>query len=126
MKEGGGRVKCPYSVTTNQKMYYSVEQIEEFIRNEMSFKTADPRILRSWYKYANATGKFNLSHGHAPCFCKLAKIAGQNINEEFGYDAIKKDFYGIWKNNEINNPGSMIWEPGHISNILNLQSVPIV
>ena len=107
-------------------MTYSVEIIEEFIRNEISYPTTDRTVMRSWWAYANATGKFNLSHGHAPGFCKLAKIAGQNINEEFGYDAIKKDFYGIWKNNEIKNPESMIWEPGHISNSGGLQSVPIV
>jgi hypothetical protein len=82
--------------------------------------------LRSWWAYANATGEFNLSHGHAPGFCKLAKIAGKNINEEFGHDAIKEHFYGIWKNNEINNPESMIWEPDHTSNSGGLQSVPIV
>ena len=46
-------------------------------------------------------------------FCKLAKMAGKNINEEFGYDVIKMHFYGIWKNNEINNPESMVWEKDH-------------
>ena len=107
-------------------MLYSIELIEEFIRNQISYPTANPIVLRSWYMYANATGEFNLSKGHAPGFCKLAKIAGKNINEEFGHDAIKEHFYGIWKNNEINNPESMIWEPDHTSNSGGLQSVSVV
>lgn len=89
---------------------YSVELIEEFIRNQIAKPTADPTVLRSWYKYANASGDWNLTYQHAPGFCRLAKLAGKNINEEFGFDVIKMHFYGIWKNNEINNPESMVWE----------------
>ena len=44
-------------------------------------------------------------------------MAGKNINEEFGYDVIKMHFYGIWKNNEINNPESMVWEKDHASSL---------
>jgi hypothetical protein len=31
----------------------------------------------------------------------LTKIAGKNINQEFGFDVIKLHFYGIWKHNEL-------------------------
>ncbi len=91
-------------------MYYSVEILEEFIRNQLAHKTADPRVLRSWYGYANASGEWDLTYQHAPGFCKLAKIAGKNINEEFGFDVIKMHFYGIWKNNEVNNSEYIPWE----------------
>ena len=43
------------------------------------------------------------------------KEKAKNINEEFGFDVIKMHFYGIWKNNEINNPEFMIWEKDHAS-----------
>ena len=92
---------------------YSVELVEEFIRNQIAKPTADPTILRSWYMYANASGEWHLTKGHAPGFCRLAKLAGKNINEQFGFDVIKMHFYGIWKNNEINNPESMVWEKDH-------------
>ena len=97
-------------------MYYSIEILEEFMRNQIAKPTADPTILRSWYKYARECPEWSyLTYGDAPGFCRLAKIAGKNINEEFGYDVIKMHFYGIWKNNEINNPEFMVWEKDHAS-----------
>lgn len=99
-------------------MYYSVEIIEEFIRNQIAKPSADTTILRSWYKYARECPEWSyLTYGHAPAFCRLAKIAGKNINEEFGFDVIKMHFYGIWKNNEINNPESIVWEKDHTVDI---------
>lgn len=94
-------------------MSASVEVIEEFIRNQIAYPTSDPRIIRSWYKYANDTGEFMMSPCHAPGFCRNAKIAGKNINEEFGFDVIKMHFYGIWKNNEIKNISP--WEKDYAS-----------
>ena len=41
----------------------------------------------------------------------------KRLNEEFGYDVIKMHFYGIWKNNEINNPEFMVWEKDHASSL---------
>ncbi len=94
-------------------MYYSVEILEEFIRNQIAKPTAAPTVVDTWYKYANASGEWSLTPPHAPGFTRLAKIAGKNINEEFGFDVIKMHFYGVWKNNEINNPPSMVWEKDH-------------
>ena len=92
-------------------MYYSVEILEEFIRNQIAKPSSDTTILRSWYKYAKECPEWRyLTYGHAPAFCKLAKVAGKNINEEFGFDVIKMHFYGIWKNNEVNNPEYVPWE----------------
>lgn len=97
-------------------MLYSVEIIEEWIRNQIAKPTADRSVVDTWYKYANASGDWNLSKGHAPNFCKLAKEAGKNINEEFGFDVIKMYFYGIWKHNEIKNPNKA-WEKDHTSTL---------
>ena len=97
-------------------MNYSIEILEEFMRNQIAKPTADPTILRSWYKYDKECPEWShLTYGDAPGFCRLAKMAGKNINEEFGYDVIKMHFYGIWKNNEINNPEFMVWEKDHAS-----------
>ena len=92
--------------------YYTKEIIKEFIRNQIAKPTADPTIVRTWYGYANASGVWNLTKGHARGFTLYAKEAGKDINEEFGFDVIKMHFYGIWKNNEINNPDKP-WEPTH-------------
>ena len=68
-------------------MYYSVEILEEFIRNQIAKPSADTTILRSWYKYSKECPEWShLTYGDAPGFCKLAKLAGKNINEEFGFD----------------------------------------
>ena len=80
-------------------MSASVEVCEEFIRNQIAKPTADPTIVRSWWRYANESGYFNMPPSHAHGFCRNAKQAGKNINEEFGFDVIKMHFYGIWKNN---------------------------
>ena len=99
-------------------MYYSIEILEEFIRNQIAKPSADTTILRSWYKYARECPEWSyLTKGDAPGFCRLAKIAGKNINEEFGFDVIKMHFYGIWKNNEINNPEYMVWEKDYTVDI---------
>ena len=99
-------------------MYYSVEILTEFLRNQIAQPTVDPTIVQTWYQYAKKCPEWSwLSKGHAPGFCKLAKVAGKNINEEFGFDVIKMHFYGIWKNNEINNPEYMIWEKDNTSSL---------
>jgi len=84
-------------------MKYSIEGIEDWIRNQVSNPEANPTFIRSWYKYAKECSQWRniLSYGDAPNFCKLAKIAGKNINQEFGFDVIKLHFYGIWKHNEL-------------------------
>lgn len=93
--------------------YYTKEIIKEFIRNQIAKPTADPIIVRSWYKYARKCPEWSyLTYGHSLGFCKLAKEAGKDINEEFGFDVIKMHFYGIWKNNKLNNPNKD-WEPTH-------------
>lgn len=93
---------------------YTVEIIKEWIRNQIAKPTADGTVVDTWYGYANRSGDWNLTKGHAPGFCKLAKIAGKDINEEFGFDVIKMHFYGIWKHNEIYNP-TKDWEKDHSS-----------
>ena len=92
-------------------MSATVEVIEEFIRNQIAKPTANTTIVRSWWRYANESGYFNMPSYHAPGFCRNAKLAGKNINEEFGFDVIKMHFYGIWKNNETKN--SLPWEKDH-------------
>ena len=92
--------------------YYSKEIIKEFIHNQIAKPTADRTVVRTWYAYANASGEWNLTKGHARGFVFLAKKAGKDINEEFGFDVIKMHFYGIWKHNELNNPDKD-WEPTH-------------
>ena len=94
-------------------MSASVEVIEEFIRNQIAKPTANPTIVRSWWRYANESGYFHMPPSHAPGFCRNAKQAGKNINEEFGFDVIKMHFYGIWKNNETKNFSP--WEKDHAS-----------
>lgn len=91
---------------------YTKENIKEFIRNQIAKPTADSTIVRTWYAYANASGEWNLTKGHAQGFTRLAKEAGWDINEEFGFDVIKMHFYGIWKNNKIKNPDKP-WQPTH-------------
>ena len=82
-------------------MKITTEVIEQFIREEIAEPTADRTVYRSWYKYAKETGKFNITYGHAPGFCRLARLAGMSINEECGFDVIKIMFPGIWRHNEI-------------------------
>ena len=82
-------------------MKITTEVIEQFIREEIAEPTADRTVYRSWYKYAKETGKFSLTKGHAPGFCRLARLAGMSINEECGFDVIKMMFPGIWRHNEI-------------------------
>ncbi len=92
-------------------MNYSIEILEEFIRNQIAKPTVDPTIVQTWYKYAIECPEWgNLTYGHARNFCVLAKQAGKNINEEFGFDVIKMHFYGIWKNTEIKK---IKWEKDH-------------
>ena len=75
-----------------------LKTIEMWIRTQIARPNADPVIPRSWYKYARECAEWgHLTHGHAPGFCKLAKIAGRRINEEYGgLDMIKLHFPGIW------------------------------
>ena len=68
-------------------MSASVEVCEEFIRNQISKPTADPTIVRSWWRYAYESGYFDMPASHAPGFCRNAKQAGKNINEEFGFES---------------------------------------
>ena len=84
-------------------MKYSVEGIQDWIHNQISKPDANPTFIRSWYKYAKECPEWRniLTYGDAPNFCRLAKIAGKNINQEFGIDVIKLHFYGIWKHNEL-------------------------
>ena len=79
-------------------MRYNVEKIEYWIRAQIAQPQADRIEPRSWFKYARETPHFSfLTKGDAPGFCRLAKIAGQRINEENNdIDIIKLHFPGIW------------------------------
>ena len=70
--------------------------------NKQQPPKADPIKPRSWYKYARDCKEWShLTHGHAPNFCRLARMAGQNINQEYrGLDIIKLHFPGNWANSE--------------------------
>ena len=78
-------------------MKYTVDTIKGWIQFQIAKPEGDRTIVQSWYKYAKDSAFWNLSHGDAPGFCKLAKIAGQRINEEYGgNDMIKLHFPGIY------------------------------
>jgi len=78
---------------------YNFETIKNWIHEQIAQPDCDRIQVRSWYKYAKECPKWShLTYGHAPGFCKLAKLAGQEINEEYGgKDIIKLHFPGIWK-----------------------------
>ena len=79
-----------------------LKTIELWIRTQIARPNADPIKPRCWYKYARDCKEWShLTHGHAPNFCRLARMAGQNINQEYrGLDIIKLHFPGIWANSE--------------------------
>ena len=62
--------KSPWFYQRQEVMKITVEVIEQFIREEIAEPELDRTVYRSWYKYAKETGKFNLTHGHAPGFCE--------------------------------------------------------
>jgi len=96
-------------------MKYSVEGIKDWIQKQICHKDSPTSgDIQSWYKYAKQCPQWkHLTYGDAPAFCKLAKIAGKDINEEFGYDVIKLHFYGIWKHNELK--GQNEWEQNWVT-----------
>ena len=75
-----------------------LKTIEMWIRTQIARPNADPVIPRSWYKYARECREWrHLTYGNAPGFCRLGKIAGRRINEEYGgLDMIKLHFPCIW------------------------------
>jgi len=92
-------------------MQITTEVIETWIRNQIAKPDANPTYVRSWYKYAKECPEWrNLTKGYAPGFCRIARIAGKNINDEFGFDVIKLHFYGIWKHNQTDSVVQKEWE----------------
>jgi len=88
----------------------SVETLENWIRNEIARPSANPITVRSWYGYAKECSEWSgITGKYAAGFCKNAKLAGKNINEEFGFDVIKLHFPGIWKHNQVVH-GEKNWE----------------
>jgi len=88
----------------------SVEILEDWIRNEIARPRADSTIVRPWWRYAQDCVEWSgITGKYAAGFCKNAKLAGKNINEEFGFDVIKLHFPGIWKHNQVVH-GEKNWE----------------
>lgn len=88
----------------------TVERAEDWIRNQIAKKDADPTIIRPWWRYAADCSEWDgITGKYAAGFCKQCKLAGKNINEEFGFDVIKMHFPGIWKHNQIAH-GEELWE----------------
>jgi|TARA_B100000965_G_scaffold259323_1_gene218613 hypothetical protein len=78
-------------------MKYNADIVKGWIQFQIAKPEGDTTKVQSWYKYAKSTSYWDLSQGDAMPFCRLAKIAGQRINEEYGgNDIIKLHFPGIY------------------------------
>ena len=91
-------------------MKYTIKEIKAWILFQISNPQSDRTKVQSWYKYYQSTGgtQWDLTYGDAPCFCRLAKKAGQLIIEEYGgNDLIKLMFPGVWIHSHRN---AVKWE----------------
>ena len=78
---------------------FNFQSVQQWIENQIAKKDSDPTTTTSWYKYARETTQwYQMHYNSAPAFCDLARQVGVYINRQYGYDVIRQNFPGIYRN----------------------------